>query len=278
MKWFKHLVESGDDPDIGAAMEEFGFPGYYVFFRTLEVMSREFDVSKPGRNTFNMIWFCKRMAKLKQKTVIKILSFYDKKGRIKYKINGKEISLYCPKLKDLADDYTKKMLAIKSGQNPDKIRTKSGKNPSQDKDRDKDKDKESLLGNKDKIKEKKSISLGKSPNYAEVDQKLTQHLIDLMLENNPNSSIIKRLTEKRQLDWMNQCRLMRERDGRTPEDIRLMIDFSQTDEFWKSNILSMPKLREKFDQLWLKAQNKVKQSPFSGIKEWLEERGYGQKR
>jgi hypothetical protein len=99
-----------------------------------------------------------------------------------------------------------------------------------------------------------------------------------MLENNPNSSIIKRLTEKRKLDWMNQCRLMRERGGRTPEDIRLMIDFSQTDEFWKSNILSMPKLREKFDQLWLKAQNKVKQSPFSGIKEWLEERGYGQKR
>lgn len=105
----------------------------------------------------------------------------------------------------------------------------------------------------------------------EIDKILTQHLIDMMLANNPDSSIIKRLTEKRQLDWINQCRLMRERDERTPEQIRWMIDFSQNDEFWKTNILSMTKLREKFDQLWLKAEAKVRKSPFKGIKEWLEE-------
>ena len=38
-------------------------------------------------------------------------------------------------------------------------------------------------------------------------------------------------------------------DGYTPEQIRQVIDWSQTNEFWAPNILSAPKLREKFDTL-----------------------------
>lgn len=99
------------------------------------------------------------------------------------------------------------------------------------------------------------------------DLRLVQLLIDLMLENHPESSIVKRLTEKRQAEWIKACRLMREADGKTPEAIEAVIRFSQADDFWKSNILSMPKLREKFDQLWMKANRKT--DKFAGIKEWL---------
>ncbi|MHA7210812.1 hypothetical protein [Arthrobacter sp. MDT1-65] len=38
-------------------------------------------------------------------------------------------------------------------------------------------------------------------------------------------------------------------DGYTPDQIRQVIDWSQADEFWQGNILSMSKLREKFDTL-----------------------------
>ena len=38
-------------------------------------------------------------------------------------------------------------------------------------------------------------------------------------------------------------------DGYTPEQIRQVIDWSQGNEFWAPNILSAPKLREKFDTL-----------------------------
>ncbi|WP_146070939.1 hypothetical protein [Arthrobacter sp. B1805] len=38
-------------------------------------------------------------------------------------------------------------------------------------------------------------------------------------------------------------------DGYTPDQIRQVIDWSQHDEFWQGNILSMSKLREKFDTL-----------------------------
>jgi len=104
-------------------------------------------------------------------------------------------------------------------------------------------------------------------NFSDEDCRLTQLLIDLMSENDPDSSIIRRLDEERQINWMNACRLLRERDGRSPELIEQIIYFSQNDEFWKANILSMPKLREKFDQLFLKA----KKTKFSGIQAWLAE-------
>lgn len=103
--------------------------------------------------------------------------------------------------------------------------------------------------------------------FQDEDIRLTQLLIDLMTENNPNSSILRRLTPKRQEVWIDECRKLREIDKRTPEQIEQIIIFSQDDQFWKSNILSMPKLRDKFDQLWLKA----KKEKFAGIKEWLNE-------
>ena len=54
--------------------------------------------------------------------------------------------------------------------------------------------------------------------------------------------------------WRDAVRLMLDRDGRTTEQIAYLVNWSQADEFWRSNIQSMPKLREKFDQLRLKAQ------------------------
>ena len=103
----------------------------------------------------------------------------------------------------------------------------------------------------------------------EQDVRLVQLLIDLMGKNNPDSSILKRLTPKRQSEWINQCRLLRTADKRTPEQIELIVRFSQDDAFWKSNILSMPKLREKWDQLVMKARQKT---GAVGIYDWLKER------
>jgi hypothetical protein len=54
--------------------------------------------------------------------------------------------------------------------------------------------------------------------------------------------------------WINDIRLMIERDNRTVQDIRQMIDWCQDDSFWRSNILSPSKLRAKFDQLRLNAE------------------------
>jgi phage replication O-like protein O len=52
--------------------------------------------------------------------------------------------------------------------------------------------------------------------------------------------------------WANEMRLINENDKRDESRIRRLITWCQQDSFWKSNILSPGKLREKFDQLELR--------------------------
>ena len=52
--------------------------------------------------------------------------------------------------------------------------------------------------------------------------------------------------------WRDSARLMLDSDGRTLAEAESVIRWSQADDFWKTNILSMPKLREKYDQLRLR--------------------------
>lgn len=54
--------------------------------------------------------------------------------------------------------------------------------------------------------------------------------------------------------WHDAARLMLDRDGLTEQEIHGAIEWCQRDEFWRSNVLSLPKLREKYDTLRLQAQ------------------------
>ena len=53
--------------------------------------------------------------------------------------------------------------------------------------------------------------------------------------------------------WLIECERLNRIDGYTHEQIRFIIDWSQRNTFWRSNILSMPTLRKKFDQLRLRS-------------------------
>lgn len=116
----------------------------------------------------------------------------------------------------------------------------------------------------------------KKPDPDPEDIRLVQILIDLMARNNPTSYILQRLTEYGQEGWINQCRFLRTIDKRTPAEIEAVIRFSQNDEFWQGNILSMGKLRQKWDQLWFKMNRGTggrswTESRTAGIREWLAE-------
>ena len=54
--------------------------------------------------------------------------------------------------------------------------------------------------------------------------------------------------------WRTQARLMIDRDGRTVEEIIRIIDWVDGNDFWRANVLSVPKLRQKFDTLRLQSQ------------------------
>ncbi len=69
-----------------------------------------------------------------------------------------------------------------------------------------------------------------------------------ILENNPKA----RVTDRQLRAWAVEADRMMRLDGRTRSEIHELIDWSQNDPFWFANILSMAKLREKYDQLVLK--------------------------
>lgn len=77
-------------------------------------------------------------------------------------------------------------------------------------------------------------------------QRLCTHLADRIEANGSKRPAVSNR-------WHDAARLMLDRDGRAEHQVRAAIDWCQDSEFWRSNILSMPKLREKYDQLRLQA-------------------------
>lgn len=53
--------------------------------------------------------------------------------------------------------------------------------------------------------------------------------------------------------WQRDMRLMRDRDGRTPDEILGALQWAHNDGFWRANILSPGKLRAKYEQMRLRA-------------------------
>jgi hypothetical protein len=78
-------------------------------------------------------------------------------------------------------------------------------------------------------------------------ERLCAHLADRIEGNGANRPNI---TQK----WRDAARLMIDRDGRTEQQVHAAIDWCQDSEFWRTNILSMPTLREQYDRLRLQAQ------------------------
>jgi hypothetical protein len=75
----------------------------------------------------------------------------------------------------------------------------------------------------------------------DVDR-LCEHLADRIAEDGSKRPPIGK-------GWRDAARLMLDKDGRTEEEVHLAIDWCQDHLFWRTNVLSMPTLREKFDRL-----------------------------
>ncbi len=116
-------------------------------------------------------------------------------------------------------------------------------------------------------------SLGKKSRFKFSDDDMTaaQWIFGLILKLNPNTK-----TPSFE-NWANEIRLMRERDKRTHREICGLFQWANQDSFWKTNILSPAKLREKWDQLTVKKNNSKPQrktaSELNAI-EWNTEEGW----
>lgn len=81
------------------------------------------------------------------------------------------------------------------------------------------------------------------PKYSERDFKAAGYFLETILTDQPDF-------KSPNLDkWADDIRLMRERDNRTYDDIHKVWKWARNNSFWKKNILSPAKFRDKFDQL-----------------------------
>jgi len=125
-------------------------------------------------------------------------------------------------------------------------------------------------------KREENTSVINPKTFSDTDIRLTNLLIEKILENDPKSRV-QRMGQKTKEVWFNECRKLRQIDNRRPEEIEAIINWCQEDDFEKTVVLSMPKLRERFGSLWLKYERlKAKTKPknlTSEEKDWIEGKG-----
>ncbi|OZE77178.1 hypothetical protein CH305_18245 [Rhodococcus sp. 15-649-2-2] len=103
------------------------------------------------------------------------------------------------------------------------------------------------LGREGKGRDRKEkTSSSATPPRLDVEE-LCTHLRDRVVANGGKATV----SEK----WRTEARLLIDRDAVDIEVAHRLIDWCQDDSFWHSNILSMPKFREKYQQLLLKARS-----------------------
>jgi hypothetical protein len=90
----------------------------------------------------------------------------------------------------------------------------------------------------------------KSPKLPPSDagRRVADFLRKRVHENNPTA----RITEYQVLKWAGEADAMMRLDKRTEQQISEHIDWSQKDQFWRSNILSIGALRRQFDRITMK--------------------------
>lgn len=108
------------------------------------------------------------------------------------------------------------------------------------------------------------VNQAEAETEAETDNYLVQHFVgreeafelcellaDGVEENlkakSKNPERVKRPTVSKA--WVTQMDLLIRKDGHEIEEVREIIEWSQADDFWASNIMSPAKLRKQFDQL-----------------------------
>jgi hypothetical protein len=94
-----------------------------------------------------------------------------------------------------------------------------------------------------------SVTISVSDSVSVSDLETSRFIFSLIRILNPKH------TEPNFKAWANDIRLMRERDGRTDEEIRALFEWANRHHFWKTNILSPAKLRKQWDTLVVQLNN-----------------------
>lgn len=129
MRWFKHLSNARNDEDMAELLDTFGAEGYGIWCLILEKISSQMDKTERCFARYSVKKWAKS-CEVSAKKFQKVVSFLSKLESLSIKTCDKNpdfLTIECSKLLKLRDEYSKK-----SGQTPDKRRTKSVVTPDQE--------------------------------------------------------------------------------------------------------------------------------------------------
>lgn len=89
-----------------------------------------------------------------------------------------------------------------------------------------------------------------------IPMKIARHLQQEILKQDPNTKLPKDLQK-----WAEEADRMIRLDNRDPDEAMQLITWAQNDPFWKANILSIKKFREKYDTLKRQASRNTQSKP-----------------
>lgn len=100
--------------------------------------------------------------------------------------------------------------------------------------------------------------------------RLAERLYKKILENKPN----RRIEKKWRINWALDIEKLHRIDKRDYKHIEEILDWSQNNDFWRSNILSGKKLRDKFERLEddRERERNKERTRSEQLKKWEEER------
>ncbi len=119
-------------------------------------------------------------------------------------------------------------------------------------DRDRDKDINIIVAPPADSPKENSL---KNP-FGEFEYQCVEMLIQSCKSVFPNSKVPE--TDEERKKWASEIERMKRLDGRTEADIIEALTYATTDVFWKSNIRSTKKFREKFETLIIQSRTKPK--------------------
>jgi len=245
MKYYLHDSNSFQDEKITELFIKFGYEGLGLFYTILEklsfqekpiktkILKNQLKVGKRLNRCWNFMEEIGLISSINDETFNENILKFSEKYQIKKEKNRKKISEWRDNQKN-----TKNVTGYEPVRNPPKV-NKSKVNKSKD-----NKDYKKLL-----LSELKNSDI-KNSKYLEIAKSFQTLFIANMKEIGLKNTSI----EKAKGTWYDDIRLLIEVDNRELSEIREVWDFIKRDSFWKENIRSTKKLREKFETLLIKSK------------------------
>ena len=106
MHWFKHFSNASEDEFIAALEDEFGLEGYARWWKLLEVIAKQ--MKKPGQcsASFPIRLWCSYLV-VRRPLLFRYLSVIEQQGKIKTLTKSDILTITCPKLLEIKDNYQK---------------------------------------------------------------------------------------------------------------------------------------------------------------------------